>query len=127
MQRLWYVSLTLGNRLSGFFGTQSHLQSYVSVSPSSTGFHRKENILRLEFDLRVPGLAWYLACSRHILDKFGDFSDYQRDNKVDFLVNGAILAALNEGNCAVRSEMPQMRRPRVGGRGGKEKGKEREI
>ena len=103
------------------------LQSYVSVSPSSTSFHRKENILRLEFNLRVPGRAWHLACSRHILDKFGDFSDYQRDNKVDFLVNGAILAALNEGNCAVRSEMPQMRRPRVGGRGGKEKGKEREI
>lgn len=103
------------------------LQSYVSVSPSSTGFHRKENILRLEFDLTVPGWAWYLACSRHILDKFGDFSDYQRDNKVDFLVNGAILAALNEGNCAVRSEMPQMRRPRGGGRGGKEKGNERDI
>ncbi|KAF8476323.1 hypothetical protein DFH94DRAFT_107987 [Russula ochroleuca] len=69
--------------------------SYVSLSPSSTSFHRKENILRLGFNLRVPSRAWYLACSRHILDEFGDFRDYQRDNKVDFLLNGAILAALN--------------------------------
>ena len=71
------------------------LQSYVSVSPSSTSFRQKENILRLDFDLRASGRAWYLACSRHILDKFGDLSDYQRDNKVDFLANRAILAALN--------------------------------
>jgi hypothetical protein len=46
------------------------------------------------FDPRIPVHAWHLACRRNILVEFRDFDDYL-DEKVDFLVNGGILAALD--------------------------------
>jgi hypothetical protein len=49
----------------------------------------------LRFDLRVPIHAQRLARRVHILDEFGDFNDYELDNSVDFLMNGAVQEALN--------------------------------
>jgi hypothetical protein len=71
------------------------LQAYVTVlfSHSDDRFGPEKDILR--FDPRVPIHARNLARRRDILDEFRDFHDYLRDDKVDFLGNAAVLAALN--------------------------------
>jgi hypothetical protein len=68
-------------------------QSYVSVSPASPRFHTEKGILRL--DPRVPIHARQLARRRSIVVEFRDFSNYLLNRDVEFLVNGAVLEALN--------------------------------
>lgn len=67
------------------------LVSYVPISP--TIFRPVEGKLRLSRS--IPGRSLHLARRTDLLGQFGDFDDYLEDNRVQYLTNGAVEAALN--------------------------------
>jgi hypothetical protein len=96
VEQLWYVPLPRGNLSNGNCRNLNLIfQSYVSVSPSSTAFYRRDGIVAGKFDVKVPFQSRFLARREYIVDRFGDFSDFQQDKNIDFLVNGAVSAVLD--------------------------------
>ena len=73
-----------------FLLTYHHFQCYVPISP--TVFRPVENKLR--FTRSIPSRSLHLARRTNLLGQFVDFDDYLEDNRVQYLTNGAVEAAL---------------------------------
>ena len=56
-------------------------------------FRQVENKLR--FTRSIPSRSLHLARRTDLLSRFADFDDYLEDNRVQYLTNGAVEAALN--------------------------------
>jgi len=71
-----------------------NLQPYVPNAPNSTVFRNVEDN-KLWFNHAMSTRTLRLIRHSSILDRFWDFDDYLENNRVPFLINGAVQAALD--------------------------------
>ncbi|KAI0290250.1 hypothetical protein BC826DRAFT_553889 [Russula brevipes] len=69
------------------------LVSYVPASPAATTFRHADG--KLWFDWSVTTRTLHLVRHSNILDEFWDCDDYLEDQRVPFLTNNAVAAALS--------------------------------